>query len=235
MQNVVWALLPAAIFAVYSFGMSALMVLLLQRCRLCPHRTFSVQVVQKGKHHIRLVGSRHNGFVAGAYPSAQFPIMDGVFGGVIAIALGKFILAGWVQCVQPRSGGAGSVAGCLSGGITTWYPAFLDGPLCIGFLFHLCCSVYGATSTPLPAPRPCRLSSSTMSLPCVRPGAGAHHRFYRGDLRPADPAGGIYLIARNMMNWRIPVAILAGVCFERDFAPDRQAYPPPLFMLFSGD
>ncbi|MCB0584061.1 MAG: RnfABCDGE type electron transport complex subunit D, partial [Phaeodactylibacter sp.] len=27
MQNVVWALLPTAIFAVYSFGLSALMVL----------------------------------------------------------------------------------------------------------------------------------------------------------------------------------------------------------------
>jgi electron transport complex protein RnfD len=48
--------------------------------------------------------------------------------------------------------------------------------------------------------------------------------------------GGVYLIARNMMNWRIPVAILgtvaafSGVLWS--IAPDR--YPSPWFMLFSG-
>ena len=48
--------------------------------------------------------------------------------------------------------------------------------------------------------------------------------------------GGIYLVARNMMNWRIPVAILATVAVStwimNLLAPG--AYPDPVFMLLSG-
>ena len=48
--------------------------------------------------------------------------------------------------------------------------------------------------------------------------------------------GGLYLIARNMMNWRIPAAILATVYLLSAalhwLAPE--SYPGPLFMLFAG-
>jgi len=48
--------------------------------------------------------------------------------------------------------------------------------------------------------------------------------------------GGVYLIARNMMNWRIPASILLSVVLItwifNAFSPD--AYPSPTFMLFSG-
>ena len=47
--------------------------------------------------------------------------------------------------------------------------------------------------------------------------------------------GGIYLIVRNMMNWRIPVAILATVAaLSAVLHLVDPAYPAPLFMLFSG-
>jgi electron transport complex protein RnfD len=48
--------------------------------------------------------------------------------------------------------------------------------------------------------------------------------------------GGAYLVARNMMSWRIPVAILGTVAAAsaalHAFAP--ASYAPPQFMLFSG-
>jgi electron transport complex protein RnfD len=48
--------------------------------------------------------------------------------------------------------------------------------------------------------------------------------------------GGVYLVARNMMNWRIPVAVL-GSAFALSgilYLMDSQVYPSPFFMLFSG-
>jgi electron transport complex protein RnfD len=48
--------------------------------------------------------------------------------------------------------------------------------------------------------------------------------------------GGIYLIARKMMNWRIPVSVL-GTAFLFSgilYLIDNQVYPSPVFMLFSG-
>jgi electron transport complex protein RnfD len=49
-------------------------------------------------------------------------------------------------------------------------------------------------------------------------------------------AGGLYLAARNMLNWRIPAAILATVALlSWGFnMMEPSVYPPPGFMLFSG-
>jgi electron transport complex protein RnfD len=48
--------------------------------------------------------------------------------------------------------------------------------------------------------------------------------------------GGLYLIARNMMNWRIPVAIFAAVIAFSGILHlvDPASYASPGFMLFSG-
>jgi electron transport complex protein RnfD len=48
--------------------------------------------------------------------------------------------------------------------------------------------------------------------------------------------GGLYLIARNMMNWRIPVAIFAAVIVFSGILHlvDPASYASPGFMLFSG-
>jgi electron transport complex protein RnfD len=48
--------------------------------------------------------------------------------------------------------------------------------------------------------------------------------------------GGLYLVFRNFMNWRIPVAILTTVFVFSGilYWIDPSQYPAPLFMLFSG-
>jgi electron transport complex protein RnfD len=49
-------------------------------------------------------------------------------------------------------------------------------------------------------------------------------------------AGGAWLVARNMMNWRIPAAIFVTVASLSALfhAIDPNHYPGPVFMLFSG-
>jgi electron transport complex protein RnfD len=48
--------------------------------------------------------------------------------------------------------------------------------------------------------------------------------------------GGVYLLLRRDLDWRIPTAILAAVAAFSSllFAIDPQQYPGPLFTLFSG-
>jgi electron transport complex protein RnfD len=48
--------------------------------------------------------------------------------------------------------------------------------------------------------------------------------------------GGVYLVARNMMNWRIPISIMATVALLTwaFMLYDPAVYPRPAFMLFSG-
>jgi electron transport complex protein RnfD len=48
--------------------------------------------------------------------------------------------------------------------------------------------------------------------------------------------GGLYLISRNMMNWRIPAGIFAAVIVFSGglHLINAETYPSPVFMLFSG-
>jgi electron transport complex protein RnfD len=48
--------------------------------------------------------------------------------------------------------------------------------------------------------------------------------------------GGLWLILRHMMNWRIPIAIVASVAAFSGalYAVDPARYPSPAFMMFSG-
>jgi electron transport complex protein RnfD len=48
--------------------------------------------------------------------------------------------------------------------------------------------------------------------------------------------GGVYLVARNMMNWRIPASIFAAVIVFSGILHliDGERYASPLFMLLSG-
>ena len=49
-------------------------------------------------------------------------------------------------------------------------------------------------------------------------------------------AGGLYLAARRMMDWRIPLGVLLGAALTSlpFWLLDAQRYPDPLFVLFSG-
>ena len=86
MQNVVWALLPAAIFAVYSFGMSALMVLLasVAACVLTEH--FLCRLSKK-ESTISDWSAVITGLLLGLTLPPNFPLWMAFCGGVIAIAL----------------------------------------------------------------------------------------------------------------------------------------------------
>jgi electron transport complex protein RnfD len=161
-------------------------------------------------------------------------------GGVIAIALGKFIFGGLGYNVfNPALVGRAVLQAAFPVAITTWWPAFLPDRFT---------SVSAATFTfPFMEPR-ADVDVVTGATPLSafkfdHVAAGTEDLalgLISGSTGETCAAliilGGLYLIARKMMNWRIPVSILLTVFVLSGlfYLLDPEVYPSPLFMLFSG-
>lgn len=237
MQNVVWAMMPAALFAVYSFGLNALLVLL----------TAVVSCVLTEHVLCRLAGKESTvsdwsavitGLLFGLTLPPIFPLWMTLCGGIIAIALGKFVFGGLgYNAFNPALVGRAVLQAAFPVAITTWHPALLgsrfseisSSVLAFPFTEPIVDGVSGAT--PLSAFKFDNVTTATsdLALGLVSGSTGETCGIL-------ILIGGIYLISRKMMNWRIPVAILGTVFLLSGilYLIDSQAYPSPLFMLFSG-
>lgn len=240
MRNVVYALLPVAAFAVFSFGLSALLVMLAST----GSAVLTEHYLNKWSGKESTVGDWSaviSGLLLGLTLPPGFPLWMAFTGGVISIALGKFIFGGLGYNVfNPALVGRAVLQAAFPVAITTWYPAFLDNRF-----YTLPASIF---TFPFLEPRENAVEAISGATPL------AAFKFDHVTTEAADLAlglisgstgetcavlimlGGIYLAARNMMNWRIPVAILATVFALSGifYLIDSQAYPSPLFMLFSG-
>ncbi len=237
MRNVVWALLPVTAFAVYAFGLGALMLLITT--------TFSAVL----KEHVLCRISRKEstvsdwsavitGLLLGLTLPPGLPLWMAFVGGAISIALGKFAFGGLgYNAFNPALVGRAVLQAAFPAAMTTWHPAFLPDRF----------SAFPAATFTLPFMEPAA-DGYTGATPL------AAFKFERITTETADLAlglisgstgetcailiilGGIYLIARNMMNWRIPVSILTTVFVMSGtlHLTNSPIYPSPFFMLFSG-
>ena len=252
MLHVVYALLPVTAFAVFVFGLSALLMILVTTgtCVLTEHILCRLSKKQTtvGDYSAVITGL----LLALSLPPA-FPLWMGMAGGVISIALGKALFGGLgMNPFNPALVGRAFLQAAFPVAITTWAPAF----------WPEIWSMDRFTSIMLP----------TVSLPFMRPESVA--AFIQGvsldGLSGATPLakmkfehqatslidlfvgmtagsagetsaaliilGGIYLSARKMMNWRVPVSILvtAALVSSAFYLSDKQTYPTPMFVLLSG-
>jgi electron transport complex protein RnfD len=237
MFNVVLALLPAAVFAVYVFGMTALLTLLtaLLSCLLTEHLACKLagKASTIGDWSVTITG-----LLYGLTLPPGLPLWMVAVGGFIAVALGKLLFGGLgYNPFNPALVGRAVLQAAFPVAMTSWIPGLAAG-------------------------RFSSLPSSTLTLPFTEPvydaitGATplALWKFDRELTGAGDLAfgltsgstgetssllillGGIYLVARNMMNWRIPVAIFAAVAAFSGalHLADPEKYASPVFMLFSG-
>lgn len=237
MRNVVYALLPVVVFAVYAFGTNALFVILasLVACVGTEH----LLCVWSGKPSTISDGSAViTGLLLGLTLPPIFPIWMTIIGGILSIALGKFVFGGLgSNPFNPALVGRAFLQAAFPVAITTWYPAFSEGRFTnlsrSVFAFPLSTpQVDGITgATPLSAFKFDKVvaESTDLALGLVSGSIGETSALLIA-------LGGIYLIARKMMNWRIPVAILGTVFVLSGilFLIDPKLYPSPVFMLFSG-
>lgn len=240
MRNVVYAMLPVVAMAVFTFGLSALMVIVTSTaaCVLTEHYLNK----WSGKEStVSDWSAAVTGVLLGLTLPPSFPIWMAFVGGVIAIALGKFIFGGLGYNVfNPALVGRAVLQAAFPVAITTWYPSFLPerfttfSASTFTFPFmepreEIVDAVAGAT--PLSAFKFDGITADTsdLALGLITGSTGETCALL-------IILGGIYLVARNMMNWRIPVSILLTVYVVSGilFLVDPEIYPSPMFMLFSG-
>lgn len=237
MRNVVLALLPVAGFAIYSFGLAAALTLgvavfsciatehLLCRFAAAPTtvRDWSVTIT---------------GLLYGLTLPPALPLWMVVCGGVIGVAMGKFLFGGLgYNAFNPALVARAFLQAAFPAAMTSWTPAlaaerFSTVPastFTVPFAAPVYDGVSGATPLSLFKFDGQLTASGDLLLGLTSGSAGETCALL-------ILAGGVYLAARNMLNWRIPAAIFATVAllgwgFN---AADPEAYPPASFMLFSG-
>jgi electron transport complex protein RnfD len=237
MRNVVYALLPVAAFAVYSFGLSALMVLVTTTatCVLTEHY---LQKFSKKQSTVSDWSAALTGLLLGLTLPPNFPLWMAFIGGVISIALGKFVFGGLgYNPFNPALVGRAVLQAAFPVAITTWFPAF--GPerfstfsvATFTFPFMEPATDGFTGATPLAAFKFDHVATATPELA---------FGIISGSTGETCAAliilGGLYLAIRKMMNWHIPVSILltVGVVSGILYLVDPSKYPSPQFMLFSG-
>ena len=237
MRNVVLALLPVAAFAIYAFGLAALLVLSVAAlsCVLTEHLICRLT----GKDTtVNDWSAAITGLLYGLTLPPGLPLWMVAFGGAMGIAVGKALFGGLGQnAFNPALVGRAITQAAFPVAITTWYPAFSperfqslpSSTLALPFMQPAWDAV--TTATPLGAMKFEKQLTATYDLAMG---------FTSGSLGETSAlftlAGGFYLAARKMLNWRIPVAVLATVAVLSAFFHwlDPQAFAAPMFMLFSG-
>ena len=237
MRSVVVALLPVTVFAVYVFGIAAALVLAtaIASCVLT-ERLLGRAVNQPGTLGDWSVTV--SGLLYGLTLPPQLPLWMVAVGGIFAVAIGKFLFGGLgSNAFNPALVGRAFLQAAFPQAMTHW-----SAPPGRGQFFELPSSTLAlpftspqydsvTTATPLAAMKFDGVQTATSELffGLTSGSAGETSTLL-------IVLGGLYLIARKMMNWRIVVSILATVALSSwAFSTlNPSAYPQPLFMLMSG-
>lgn len=247
MRNVVYALLPICAYAVWQFGLSAL-VLIVVTVASC---------VGTEAYFARLQGKRNTvgdwsvtitGILLALTLPPGFPIWMAVVAGVVAVGLGKVLFGGiGYNVMNPALIGRAFVQAAFPVAITTWTPAFAPGRF----------TEFIPSTLALPFMQPAPVADWIAGLK-VDAFTGAtplaiqkfdHVEVGTLDLFMGSVPGsagetsallillcGLYLAARRMMDWKIPLAVFAGALLVAVplWLANPAVYPSPGFVLFSG-
>ena len=237
MKNVEWALLPVVFFSIYSFGLNALFVIFTATFTSVLTEHFLCNLSKK-ETTVNDYSAVITGLLLGLSLPPSFPLWMAFVGGIIGIALGKYIFGGLGYNVfNPALVARAVLQAAFPVAITTWHPAFLanrfstiSGSI---YTWPFMEPKYDAVSgaTPLSAFKFDGITTSTAEL------AFGQISGSTGETCAIIIAlGGIYLIARNMMSWRIPVAVLLSAFLLSGvlYLFNSELYPSPVFMLLSG-
>ena len=237
MRNVVYALLPAALYSVYVFGFSAALVLVtaVLTCVLTERLLCQWYGTQSTIGDWSAVIT---GLIYGMTLPPGLPLWMVVVGGVIGIGLGKFLFGGLgFNAFNPALVGRAFLQAAFPAAMTHWLPAFspdrftslASSTLTIPFAKPVYDTI--STATPLAA---LKFDAQVTGTSDLFMGATSGSTGETSALLLL--LGGLYLIARNFMNWRIPVGIfLAVIIFSSIFHNiDPLRYGTPQFMLLSG-
>ena len=237
MRNVVVALLPVCAFAIYAFGVAGALILAIAilSCMVTEHLlcrwTGQASTIYDWSAAV-------TGVLYGLTLPPDLPLWMVAVGGIFAIGIGKFLFGGLgSNAFNPALVGRTFLQAAFPQAMTHWVMPFEAGRFA-----DLPASIL---AVPFAQPGYDAVTAATPLAQMKFEGIQAISRDLLLGLTPGSLgetctvlifAGGIYLIARSMMNWRIPASIFITVAIiSTVFAYyDPVAYPRSPFMLFSG-
>lgn len=236
MRNVVLALMPVTAFAIYVFGLAAA-VTIAAAVTSC---VLTEELLCRCHSRDSTIGDWSavvTGVLYGLTLPPSLPVWMVVVGGVLAIALGKSLFGGLgSNPFNPALIGRAMLQAAFPVAMTTWplMPAdrFTDVPA-------------STLTPPLLQPTYDGLSGATPLSNWKFDGVGTDSAdLFVGTVSGSTgetssvltALGGLYLIARRMMSWRIPLTILLTVAlFSLGLhSLDADRYAGPAFMVCSG-
>lgn len=245
MRNVVYASLPMAAWAVWQYGLSALLLLLtvVASC-LLTERLFNL----KQSNTLGDWSATITGILLFLTLPPGFPLWMGAVAGFTGIGLGKVMFGGLgMNVFNPALVGRAFVQAAFPVAITSWTPALFDGrfagfiptTLTTPFLMPPETAEWNARvavdaftgATPMALQKFEAVSTPTLDLLTGMTAGSAGESAALIIL-----LCGLYLAFRGMLDWRIPVSVMTGTAITAAVFHqiDPVAYPDALFMLFSG-
>lgn len=247
MQGVVWALLPICAFAVFQFGLSALLLLV------------TTTAVAMGTEYLfaRLSGRDNTlndwsvvitGLLLGLTLPPGFPLWMAAVAAFVGVALGKSLFGGLgFNVMNAALVGRAFAQAAFPVAITTWTPAFAPGrfwelipsTLTLPFLQPVPVKDWitglnidgftGATPLALQKFQQIEVSSLDLFTGMVTGSAGETSALL-------ILVCGLWLAFQRMLDWKIPVGVMLGAVLVALplWLLDGSVYPTPWFVLFSG-
>jgi electron transport complex protein RnfD len=247
MRNVVYALLPVCAFAVYAFGISVLALLTVTTLTCVLGEALFCRLSGK-PNTVNDWSIVITGLLLGLTLPPGFPLWMAAVAAVVAVGLGKALFGGLgYNVMNPALVGRAFVQAAFPVAITTWTPAFLDKrftefipstltapfmqPPALGDWIEQTRVDAFSGATPLALQKFEQISTPVGDLLTGMTAGSAGETSALIIL-----AGGLYLAARRMMDWRIPLGVLLGAALASlpFWLMDSLRYPDPLFVLFSG-
>ncbi|MBK1645993.1 electron transporter RnfD [Thiocapsa imhoffii] len=247
MRNVVYALLPICTFAVYQFGLSALVLLLTTTTAAIATEWLFARISRRG-NTISDWSVVITGILLGLTLPPGFPLWMAAVAAFVGVALGKALFGGLgYNVMNPALVGRAFVQAAFPGAITTWTPAFAPG--------RFTEFIPSTFTTPFMQPVPVQdwvmsleLDGWTGATPLAMqkfqqieaPMMDLFTGMVFGSMGESSAVlillCGLYLAVRRMLDWRIPVAVMAGAALTTlpFWLMDATLYPSPWFVLFSG-
>ncbi len=236
MMTVVYTLIPVVLVAIYYFGLGALLVTLTAVFSCM----FTEWLFNKPEERFKSLKDG-SGLVTGLLLALTlppgFPLWMVFVGGFVAIGMGKAMWGGLGQNVfNPALLGRAFLQAAFPTAITTWSPP--DGRYFglrgtnAAIPFFQGDNIDAATgATPLSQMKFDHLPTDTLDLLLGSTG---------GSLGETCAIililAGIYLLAKKIINWRIPLSIILAVSIISGvfYLIDSEIYPSPVFMILSG-
>lgn len=210
MRQVIYSLLPTLLAAIYFFGISAFVI-----TGCCVLSAIVTEWLLNGRQSDSLKDASAilTGLLLALTLPPATPVWMAVVGGVVAIALGKWVFGGLgANIFNPALVGRAFLQAAFPVAITTWYSALLPDRFAafigntLGLPFQKTQIVATTSATPLAS---MKFEQTSTAFEALFWGSTA------GSLGETSGIiillGGGYLVLRRMLNWRIPTGILLTV------------------------